>query len=636
MKKYSWWISLFLFLQPLVITGQTLVPYNFLRAVANGTRTLDGIPGPYYYQNSADYHIDVNFNPRDGKLLGSADIRYYNNSTDTLRMIVMKLYQNLLKPGTPTDFVIDASILTHGVAITSLVVDDFNLSENMAKRTRTEGTLFTIYLPKALTPLNFSKIHIEWNFIMPQVEVHRYGKYNEGSYFIGYWYPQISVHDDMDGWDQIHPMGTQEFYNDFNNYYVNITVPSGFMVWATGTWENPQQILSSNILSLFQKAKTSDDVVRIITKDDLKNNNIYLRKGQKTFRYSAEQVPDFAFGVSDRYLWDATSVINDSIDKRRVTVTAAYLPGAENFDLVAGMGAEVIGRFVKNGYGIPYPYPSVTVFNGDGGMEYPMIVNNGNSFSKKGTLYVTMHEIAHAYFPFLTGINETKYGWMDEGLTSFLPMEIDKSMGSDYHTLEEVTHQYETLAGTETDIPLLVPSWQTREQAYFYLSYAKSVVAFSMLESLMGKQSFRKGIQNFIGTWEYKHPTPYDFFNVLKNSTNCELDWFIDAWFFQMGWPDLAIGDVNLTGNNLKVEVKKLGLLPVPVVLQIKYKSLETDTLKYNAGVWKDKNLLTFTLAIYDEVESIRLGTSTIPDKNSKNNYIDYSEGEVTDANNSR
>jgi hypothetical protein len=633
MNIFVRWILLLLLCHTLIASGQTLIPFEFKRAVKEGTRTMKGIPGPLYCQNSADYHIDVKFDPCSGKLSGKADIRYFNNQPDTMRVIIMRLYQNLYKIGSPTDYVIDPSFLHDGVKITSLSVDGSDFTDNMKKRTRTEGMLFTVYPVKPVKPSSSCSIHIEWNFVMPQVEVHRYGKYNEGTYFVAYWYPQVSVFDDMDGWDQIFHMGTQEFYNDFNNYHVNITLPSGYMVWATGNWENPQLILKSEILDRYRSAKTSNEVVHIIAKEDLVHNNIFLKKEEKTFVYSAEQLPDFAFAVSDRYVWDGTSRIIDSTDSKRVMVTAAYLPGTENFELVAGMGADVIKHFTTHSYGIPYPYPSATVFQGEGGMEYPMIVNDGASYSKDGTLFVTMHEIAHAYFPFLTGINETKYGWMDEGLTTFLPMETELAMGSAYHTLEEVMRQYEMQAGTEVDLPLLIPSWQTRENTYFYLSYTKSVVAFSMLEKIMGKENFRKGIRNFVQLWEYKHPTPYDLFNVLKNNTSRELDWFIDAWFFQSGWPDLAIGEINLTGNNLKIEVRKLGLLPVPVVLQVKYKSKESDTLEYDPEVWKNKNDLVVTLAIYDEIESIRLGTEAIPDKNEMDNYMEFSDGDLEGRN---
>ncbi len=623
------WISLFLLCQTLIATGQTLVPFEFKKAVEDGTRTMEGVPGPQYFQNSAEYHIDVNFDPRNGKLLGSADIRYYNNRTDTMRVIIMKLFQNLYQIGSPTDYVIDPSFLHDGVKITALSIDDDKLTNNMEKRTRTEGTVFSIYMKKPLIPLSSCTIHIEWNFVMPRMEVHRYGKYAEGTYFVAYWYPKVSVYDDLDGWDQIYHTGTQEFYSDFNNYHVNLTLPSGYMAWATGNWENPQQILNSNVQDRYNKAGTSGEVVHIITKDDLAGKKVFIKKGEKTFLYSAEQVPDFAFAVSDRYAWDGTSVVVDSIDLRRVLVSAAYIPGTVNFDRVAEMGAEVVKHLGFSSYGIPYPYPYVTVFSGEGGMEYPMIVNNGPSFTEEGTLFVTMHEIAHAYFPFLTGINETKYGWMDEGLTTFLTMETEKALGSNYNTIEEVVHQYEMQAGTESDLPLVVPSWQTRENTYYYLSYSKSVVAFSMLEKFMGRENFRKGIKNFIQTWEYKHPTPYDLFNLLKNNSTHELDWFVDAWFFQTGWPDLAIGDINLTGNNMKVEVKKLGALPVPVVLLVKYKSEEADTIEYNPEVWKNKNTLIITLAIFDEVESIQLGTAAIPDKNEKDNFREFLEGEV-------
>jgi hypothetical protein len=510
------------------ITGQSLVPFEFKNAVREGTRTFEGIPGPLYYQNSTDYHINVNFNPNNGKLKAIADIQYFNNKPDTLRVIVMRLYQNILKAGTPSDFIIDPAYLSNGINITSLSVNGIDLTSELSKRTRTEGTLMTLYLPEPLIPGMSGKIQIGWNFIMPQTEVHRFGKYGPGTYFIAYWYPQIAVSDDIFGWDMIMHSGTQEFYNDFNDFQVNITLPDGYMVWSTGEWENAEDILSKEVQERYNLSKVSDEVIHIISNEDIMRKKVFLRKGQKTFVFKAEQIPDFAFAVSDRYIWDGTSAIIDTVNSIRVNVNAAYLPNTPNFELVAGMGAQVIRLFSNDYYSMPYPYRKVTVFQGEGGMEFPMIVNNGPSYSHDGTLFVTMHEIAHAYFPFLTGINETRYGWLDEGLTTFLPMRAELAMGSDYHTLEEVTRQYEMFAGTETDLALITPSWQTKEYTYYYLSYAKSVIAFAMLEQFMGEEQFRMGIKDFIKIWEYKHSTPYDFFNVMKRNSVYELDWFFN------------------------------------------------------------------------------------------------------------
>ncbi len=629
MINYSRWFAVLFLVTFFKVSGQPIIPLDFMNAVKAGTRTLDGTPGTAYFQNSSDYHINVDFNPKDGTLSGTADITYFNNSPDTLHKIVIRLYQNHLKKGNIRDYEVDPSAIHNGVNITSLRIDSEDLTGNLSKRTRTEGTLFTIYLVKPLKPANQCSIQVEWNVAMPCIPVRRYGKYGDGTYFIGYWYPQVSVYDDLHGWDLIPYTGTQEFYNDFNNYDVTVRVPSGYMVWATGTWENPGVILHYDVLQRYEKAKVSDEIIHIISPSDLTSKRIFASRGNKAFHFTADLVPDFAFAVSDNYVWDGASVITDSATKKRVFVSAAYKPGEDNFNQVVTFGKETVSHTSFLSYGIPYPYPCVTVFNGRGGMEYPMIVNNGTSPTKDGTLFVTMHEISHAYFPFLTGINETRHAWIDEGLTTYLPIETEKALGSESHRLEVITRNYEMLSGAEVDLSLQTPSWQTREGTYFFLSYGKSVVAFSMLEKYMGRESFRRAMQEFIQVWEYKHPAPCDLFNIMKKYGDSNTEWFIDSWFTGKGWPDLSIGEIALVGNNLKVEIKNTGTLPVPVVVTIDFKTEESAVIEVSPAVWKEKDTITVTATIFDEVVKVRLGSNTIPDKNNDDNSKTFTTEEL-------
>ncbi len=376
-----------------------------------------------------------------------------------------------------------------------------------------------------------------------------------------------------------------------------------------------------------QKASVSEEVVHIITPDELAKKSWYSGKGSKTFRYKAEQIPDFAFAVSDHYLWDAvTARIQSEPGDYNVLVSAAYPDGTTYFDEVADIGQKVVSDLSENSYGIPYPYSAVTVFKGEGGMEYPMIVNDGSRFFLDATVFLTMHEVAHAYFPFLLGINEHKYSWMDEGLTTYLPLETEKALGSEYYTMEHIIRRYNILAGTYDDIPLSVSSYQTRGAAYENYSYIRSAVAFDMLENYIGRDTFRLAIRNFAAIWQYKHPTPYDFFAVIKNTAERNIEWFVDLWFFGSGYPDLAMGNVTQTGNKIKIEVIKKGLLPVPVLVELQFLNGEKEQFNFNPDVWLDKDKLTLNFLIVDELESIKLGSPEIPDKNPDNNIFDFSE----------
>ncbi len=222
----------------LPIGAQLYIPWEILQAVKEGTRTLTGVPGEYYFGNHASYDMNVMFDPGSGILTGEADITYFNESPDTLNKIVMRLYQNMYRKGGIRDEEVNPEVIHNGVIIKALTVNNEDFYPKLGSRTRTEGTIFSIFLNHALASGKSCQIHISWEFPMPGQPVKRFGKYDEGTYFISLWYPQIAVYDDIDGWDEAQYTGTQEFYNDFNDYYVSITVPRGFMVWATGSWIN--------------------------------------------------------------------------------------------------------------------------------------------------------------------------------------------------------------------------------------------------------------------------------------------------------------------------------------------------------------------------------------------------------------
>lgn len=619
-KRTFIFLSLFSF--TIVYAQKIYVPYNIQQAVINKTRTNSGVPGEKYFQNHSSYKIKARFNTRTGELNGRANITYFNNSTDTLHKIVMRVYQNIFRPDAIRDDEVEAINQSEGMVISDLYVNGESYSNEMSLHTRTEGTNFYILLKNDLRPGDSCQINIAWNFTMPQTAVHRFGKYSDATFFVAMWYPQIAVYDDIDGWDEMQYNSTQEFYNDFNDFDVTISVAAGNMVWATGNWVNAEDLLTAQVFDRYQKAGSGEELVHIIRQGDLVNNAIF-KGGRNSFRYIAKQIPDFVFATSNHYLWDATSVIVDSQNKKRVLVSAVYPVESVDFSNVAAVGAEIVERLSSESYGISYPYFAVTVFNGDGGMEYPMMINNRSSRNYSSSVFLTLHEIAHGYFPFMTGINERKYSWIDEGLTSYLPMETQDSLKSDYNTMSSFVARYDVMSGTDADIPLMVPAYQTKEYSYLYYSYYRSTMAFYMLENLMGRDTFRLAIRNFIETWKGKHPTPYDLFNCFKKATQTDTEWLIDQWFFGSGYPDLAIADVSTDNENVKVHIRNMGNFPVPVVLNFIYENGDTITVKRNIAIWKDHSRLHINQPIKPGLKKIELGNFTIPDKDRKDNLYE-------------
>jgi hypothetical protein len=418
--------------------------------------------------------------------------------------------------------------------------------------------------------------------------------------------------------------GTHEFYNDFNRFDVTIEVPDNHMVWATGIWQNPGKVLNKNSTAKMEKAFQSDDVVHIIVQNDWKKNIVFSKKGHHSFHFIKDSIPDFAFAVSDNYLWDASSVIIDSFLQKRVLVSSVYHPDATGFQDVASIGCQVIHELNYNSYGFPFPFPGITIFNGSGGTEFPMIVNNENMSKRNGTVFITMHEIAHSYFPFLAGINERKYSWLDEGLTTYLPAETEKAMHSDYYPVELIINRYVAGAGTEVDIPLYVPAYQTREYSYQFYSYFRPAVALYILEEYIGREQFRDAISDFIEIWQYKHPLPYDFFQILMSHTTRDINWLIDAWFFAPGWPDLAIGEVKVENDSIKTEILNKGTLPVPVLLSFEYTDGSNEIVRRELDVWKDNNRIIINHSLKGKIKSVHLDYKQTPDKDRSNNSMQF------------
>lgn len=585
---------------------------------------MEGIPGEKYFQNYSDYKIVVRFDPASGKLQADALITYHNNSGDTLHHVVFRLYQNIAKIGGIRDEEIPEQDIHSGVRISRLKINAVNISERLTERTVSSGSNMIVYLNEPLVPAQSVNFEVRWSFPMPSGHLHRYGKYEGNNYFIAFWYPQIAVYDDIDGWDIKNYTGTQEFYNDFSNFDVKIQVPENFIVWATGELQNASDIFSSAVIARIENARKADDLVHVISGNDIAERNYTLNQGAMKYHFIADNITDFAFAVSDSYLWDAGSVIVDSISEKRVTVNAVYANQSPYYDSVVSIGKQVIRNLSFNSYGIAYPFTQVTVFNGDGGMEYPMIVNNGTTASYDATVFLTLHEIAHAYLPFLTGINERVYSWMDEGLTTYLPMETQKAINSLYYPLEHVINNYDRFAGTLNDVPLYVSAEQTRGFGYQGFSYTRACTAFSMLEQFMGRDDFRDAIREFILVWQYKHPTGNDLFAILRAHSNKDIDWFIGKWFYGFGYADQGIGQVSIEGDRISLEIVNKGNMPAPILLNFVYEDGNSAREEIPADIWQKTNRFVFIGTTSGNLKSIELGSPVMPDKYRADNRYSF------------
>lgn len=603
-----------------VYTQSTLyLPLEIQNAYQTGTRTFDGSPGENYWQNRSSYSIDAQVHPEKRIVSGDMHITYFNESPDTLYNVYLRLYQDVYKKGNARDFSIGDEDLHDGMILQEIKIitpsaDTTDVTDN-AKR---YGTLCGVDLPQPLLTGDSVMLYVLFETILPAKRTIRMGYYGDHYMMVSYWYPQISVYDDIDGWDRTDYTGRTEFYNDCNNYDITITVPEDYLIWATGVLQNPEDVYAEHILEKYNTALESDSIINIVDSTD-RVNGIVTKKEEVTYHFLADEVPDFTFAVSDKHLWDGSSLLIEETGKR-VFIDAAYLPESEQFYYVAEIARNTIKLLSEGIPGYPYPYPKMTIFNGSGGMESPMMVNDGTTYDWISTVHLTSHEITHTYFPFYTGSNEVKYAWMDEGMATMLPFELQKELAPGYNPFERNIATYLDYAGRELETPPMVLSYNLRGKSYRIASYRRSGIAFEYLKDFLGRDLFKKALRIYTEEWKNKHPLPYDFFHTFDRVVGENLDWFWKPWFFEFGYPDLAIKEVTQDENIITVTVKKIGTLPVPIQLSLITNSGTID--KYlPADVWKDGNsTYQVTLEVNTGYHMIRLGSPKIADVNLKNN----------------
>ncbi len=614
-----------------VLSQSTLpIPRNIQQTYQQGFRTYDGKPGPNYFVNQADYTIQAQVDPATSRLTGTEVIRYQNNSSKVLNRLVIHLYQNLYQPGSVLDMALTESALKEGVTITGLWFGTDTLEVSGSNSPiAISGTQMSVRLPQPLAPGTAVEVGISWEFTLPESKQLRMGKYDEDVFFFAYWYPQIAVFDEIQGWDRIPFTGLQEFYQEFGDFDVSITVPKDFIIWATGVFQNPKEVLAEPFFSRHREAQTSDEVVPIIRKEEVVTKGYTVDQDQLTWKFKADYVPDFAFGMSNTYRWDGGSVVVDSVSGRRVYVESSYPQANKHFSDITAVAKDVLTYLSTDLPGIPYPYPKISVFNGlqGGGMEYPMMANDAATTNAMYTYSLTCHEIAHTYFPFYMGLNEQKYAWIDEGLASFIPGDLLKAKGLSRNPLRYDVVQYSTIAGTETDVPLMIPSYQLRGKTYYSIVYSKAPVALAMLRDDMGAEVFQEALQEFIRRWNGKHPNPFDLFFTFDDVANENYDWFWKPWFFESGYPDLGIASLDVKDKSGKIVIEKIGTIPIPIHLIVSLGNGSNKTLHLPVSVWRDGNsTYEMKLKFEESIETVRLGHPEIPDVNPKNNVPGHNE----------
>lgn len=612
---------LIFFVSP-IFSQQLFQTTEFNKATINQTRTTSGKPGKNYWQNRGDYTIKVNFDPSSNLLSGNEIITYYNNSPDTLKQLIIRLYPDLYKKGVARLTEIDEKDLNEGVTIDSFQLGNEIISNfNNPAKTFHKNTNLVISPEELILPHSKIQILVSWHYTVNTGSPQRTGMVDSGSYFIAYFFPRVAVYDDIDSWDDWSYNGIQEFYNDFGNFNVDISVPQDYVVWATGDRLNASENFSDNTIRKMKIASTSREIIHVINENDYLNNDIFSPTNTGIWKFSATDVTDFAFAISNHYLWDVSSVVVDSSTGRRTLAEAAYNKIHQDYFDVANQAHQSVYYMSHYYPQYPFPFNHETVFDGTDQMEYPMMVNDNPARSHKDAVQLTSHEIFHSYFPFYMGINETQYAWMDEGWATIGESLISPLMGEPEDEGIFSKTRYEEISGTDKDVPLITNTKLYNDAAYLANSYGKGGLCYYVLQDLLGDKLYFKSLHQYMNDWHGKHPVPYDFFYSFNNASGKNLNWFWQKWFFEWVYPDLSIKRIGKSGAGTEITIENKGGLPLPVYITVT-SSEKKSVIKSTAEIWREgKRVVSFQTKLpFEKISEVELGNEFIPDKYRANN----------------
>ena len=594
-----------------IIAQDTLpIPANIRVAYTNQTRDRSGAPGPKYWQNKADYEINVNFDPASRLVKGTVKIVYTNSSPDTLRELWFKLYPNLYKKGTAPQNIKPAD-QHDGMQITAIKINKISAGlEGMI----IDGT--NMHMPvQAVLPGKSVTLNMDYNYPLNKGSHMRTGQVDSGSYFIAYFFPRVAVYDDVDGWNKYPYRGTEEFYNDFCNFKANITVPDNFVVWATGDLQNAKSVFTKTIAKRIKQAERTDEIIYVIDSTDMKARNVTKHNAYNTWRYSARHVTDLVFALSDHYIWRSSSLVVDPRTGRRTRVDAAFNPIHKDYFEVIDFARKTVASMSYTFPAWPYPYAHETVFDGLDQMEYPMMVNDNPVDKREDAITLTDHEIFHTMFPFYMGINETKYGWMDEGWATIGEWLISSMIDTTYKDDYGITATARS-SGEKDDSPIMTLTPENKGTGLFTNSYPKPAFGYLFVKDYLGDELFTKALHHYISTWQGKHPMPYDFFYSMNAGSGKNMDWFWKRWFFDGGVTDMAVTAVNKEAGGYSITVENKSQKPLPVDLTVSYTDGSQGVLHKNISVWQlGEKKLNIKVDTEKVIQKVQLGSMYVPDK---------------------
>ena len=608
----------------------------FYPTTGTETRSASGQPGHKYWQNSADYVLNVSLNDAKNEITGTSEITYTNNSPDQLGFLWLQLDQNLFAKDSRGNAVVPLSgsrngahgeELDGGYKIKSVKIDGVEVKYTIS------DTRMQIDLPKGLKSNGgIAKIKIEYSFTSPNYGSDRMGiqdTKNGKIYTIAQWYPRMCVYDDVLGWNTMPYLGASEFYLEYGNINANITVPANQYVVASGELLNAGEVYSKEENKLWEQAKNSDKTVMIRPESALGKNNA---SGSKTWKFKINQARDFSWASSSAFIIDAAKI--DLPSGKKSLAISAY-PVESAGEKAWGRSTEytkaAIEHYSKKWY--EYTYPAATnVAGNEGGMEYPGIVFCDYQSAGEELWGVTDHEFGHNWFPMIVGSNERLFAWMDEGFNTFInELSTEAFNNGEYYRKKSIARMSGLFFNDNTE-PVMSGPDNMKEGSIGILAYMKPGLGLYVLrESILGPEKFDKAFRTYIERWAFKHPTPWDFFHTMENVSGEELNWFWRGWFFNKWKVDQAVKGVKYVDGNFakgaNITVENIGQLPMPTTVQAKFKDGSTQIVKIPVEVWKRNKTWTFRVNSTKEIETVTIDPENkIPDSDLKNNTWKSSE----------
>lgn len=549
----------------------------------NMFRTASGSPGPAYYQQQADYKMDVTLDDRNTKLYGEGTITYTNNSPDNLEFLWLQLDQNVRSKDSKSPLRNGTNVPMYdspGKFVQDYMTAPFDGGFNIEYVKDNKGnplpytinrTMMRIDIPQPLKSKEQISFSIKWWYNIPDHTISRarsgyeyFPKDGNKAYVIAQFFPRMAVYSDVEGWQNHQFWGSGEFALPFGNYEVNITVPADHILDGTGTLQNRKEVFSKEMMQRYEQAQKSyDKPVLIVTQQEAEAAEKGFSDKTKTWRFKADNVRDFAFASSRKFIWDMQAV-----KMGNKSVMAISLYPKEGNPLWEEYSTKVVAHTLKSysSRTFEYPYPkAISVHAKRQGMEYPMICwnhgrpNEDGSYSdqvKFGMISVITHEVGHNFFPMIVNSDERQWGWMDEGLNSFMQYMAEQEFGKDYPEAIAPLTRYPSRRGDPSKIVKYMAGDQStmapimsNPENVFQLganAYAKPAAALNILrETIMGRELFDHAFKTYAQRWKFKHPTPEDFFRTMEDASAVDLDWYWRGWFYTTDYVDIGVKGVK-------------------------------------------------------------------------------------------